>query len=435
VTSVTSKSRKTFRAAEVQKQISEDYDGKEENIGDPHQKDKVERANHIYRQLSRRSVRVGDDSEADSNKIRVGNLETSGADNGPQKEGPIVPPSPYLNDRVQELIHTWSEKATYRKAIFAKFGEIFEMDDYLFLLEAVRCESSSPLQYRQACIRIYLLVRQYNTLPEYQRPRFVNDLWQKDQENMDGGKTTELEVCIGRMGRGEVQFGDNWSEPEIAPPLHSALLSEDQRGWISTPPLRPKTIRDPLLQSEVIGKPGLGMGFRTKPSNFFTIGRVFTMLWHENDTRAMKSSSERNTFIGEPIFSELRRFAVVRECHGFSWAVPVHSYSGQGLCRPGFRKEDWEAHAIIHMDETRPTPLLGEPDMPKRPIAVQKASDGKTLHKASRIRFDKVFTIEHNVKVQNIGKVTASSMPWFARYWREEVRSSEHQASSLINTA
>ncbi|EXJ61549.1 hypothetical protein A1O7_01977 [Cladophialophora yegresii CBS 114405] len=77
-------------------------------------------------------------------------------------------------------------------------------------------------------------------------------------------------------------------------------------------------------------------------------------------------------------------------------------------------------HAIIHMDGTPPQSLRGEPPMSKRPITVVPASEDKKLHEASRIRFDKVFSIEHNVRVKEVGKISPDSMAWFCQYWRNE---------------
>jgi hypothetical protein len=41
----------------------------------------------------------------------------------------------------------------------------------------------------------------------------------------------------------------------------------------------------------------------------------------------------------------------------------------------------------------------------KQPIAVKPAREDQKLHRMSRINFDKIYTIEHNVKVMNVGKV------------------------------
>ncbi|KIW63692.1 hypothetical protein PV04_08675 [Phialophora macrospora] len=434
-----SRQRQSFRAAEVQKQVSADDDGEHEQIGAPHQKYKVERAAHHTKYTLRQSSQFsfGSIDDADSSQMRAGNTEASGragSDNDPQKEGPIIPPSPYLSDQVQELIYNWSTKRMNWIGTFAQHRELLELDECLFLLEAVRCESSSLLQYRQTCIRIYLLVRQYNTLSQLQVDQLLRDLPLEDLRNVEIGKTEELEALIRQMGRSELQFADDWSATDVTPPLRSPLLSQDHREDIDTPPKRMKVIDDPSLRSEVIEKPRLDMGFQTKRSDFFSVGRVFIMIWHEGDTRAAKPSREPNSSNAEEIFSGIRRFAVVRECHGFSWAVPVNTYHGQGLCKPGFRKEDWDAHAIIYTGGTPPIPRSNEPHMIKKPIAVQTSSEGKRLDQSSRIRFDKVFSIGHNVKVQNIGKVTASSMPWFLHHWRDEALKAVADLTPTLST-
>jgi hypothetical protein len=65
--------------------------------------------------------------------------------------------------------------------------------------------------------------------------------------------------------------------------------------------------------------------------------------------------------------------------------------------------------------------LRAENDMNKKPIAVDKASPDQKLDKMSRINFARVHTVNWNVKVMNVGKVTRESMPALISYWRDEL--------------
>ncbi len=69
------------------------------------------------------------------------------------------------------------------------------------------------------------------------------------------------------------------------------------------------------------------------------------------------------------------------------------------------------------MTGTNPEPVEGEVRLNKEPIAVEPTQSQK-LDPASRVNFDKVYTVEFNVKVKSIGKVTSKSMPKLTGYWK-----------------
>jgi hypothetical protein len=169
-------------------------------------------------------------------------------------------------------------------------------------------------------------------------------------------------------------------------------------------------------------------GYNRRGSHFFGLGRVFITLWHETGTagnphlRTMGKPGTPGDGV-EGVFSHFRRFAVVRNCHGFCWAIQVNTYGDQGVLRPSFNELDVKAHAIIYMRGTTPTELPDEPRMTKRPIMVIPSSDDRKLKPSSRIRFDKVFSIEHNVQVKNVGFISGESKPYFEQYWRAEAQS------------
>jgi hypothetical protein len=61
--------------------------------------------------------------------------------------------------------------------------------------------------------------------------------------------------------------------------------------------------------------------------------------------------------------------------------------------------------------------------MNKRPIAVDKASPDQKLDAMSRINFARVHTVNWNVKVMNVGRVTRESMPALISYWKKDLAS------------
>ena len=64
---------------------------------------------------------------------------------------------------------------------------------------------------------------------------------------------------------------------------------------------------------------------------------------------------------------------------------------------------------MIYMVGTSSAAGPGE-NIVKNPIAVVPAGPDQKLHPMSRINFDKMYSIEHNVKVMNVGKVADGSL-------------------------
>jgi Family of unknown function (DUF6590) len=55
----------------------------------------------------------------------------------------------------------------------------------------------------------------------------------------------------------------------------------------------------------------------------------------------------------------------------------------------------------------------------KEALEVTPDSSREKLHPLSRLNFSKVYTVEHNVKVKSIGRISKMSMPNFKVYWKE----------------
>jgi hypothetical protein len=84
---------------------------------------------------------------------------------------------------------------------------------------------------------------------------------------------------------------------------------------------------------------------------------------------------------------------------------------------------DAKHHAIAYIQGTTVAAIDGE-EMDRLPIPIQpKISGGsfEPLDPASRVNFSKCYTIEHNVKVKPIGRVTDEWMAWVKSYWRQSM--------------
>jgi hypothetical protein len=164
---------------------------------------------------------------------------------------------------------------------------------------------------------------------------------------------------------------------------------------------------------------------RADAKRFFVIGRVFAMLFHEGagDVKGGHlSQAVQFKRYNQAVYSHIRRMVVVRERHGYCWCIPINTYNYQGVAKKGLSTQDRKAHCVIYMDNTDPTTDPEEQGlMTKKPIAVTAANAEQKLHHMSRLNFGKVYSVEWNVKVMNVGKVNADSVAAFTGYWRNEV--------------
>ena len=102
---------------------------------------------------------------------------------------------------------------------------------------------------------------------------------------------------------------------------------------------------------------------------------------------------------------------------------PINTYNGQGVTKAGLSEHDRQAHSIIYMTDTLPFCLQAEEQylLINKAIAVEKASYDQKLDPMSRLNFKKIYTVEHNVKVMNVGQVTKESLPVLLGYWRKSL--------------
>lgn len=71
------------------------------------------------------------------------------------------------------------------------------------------------------------------------------------------------------------------------------------------------------------------------------------------------------------------------------------------------------------MKDSQPSYLPNEAQLSKKPFAALPV-DGQKLDAASRINFAKLYTVEHNVKVRNIGKIIPEHVPRLEKYYFDE---------------
>jgi hypothetical protein len=150
----------------------------------------------------------------------------------------------------------------------------------------------------------------------------------------------------------------------------------------------------------------LEIDIAANPRAFFKKGRVFMTAWVEPKDLSKDFSTER------------AQFAVVKPHPTFSVCLRISTYSGQATTKPGLIVRD---HAAV-------VPLGGDfvphPEgehMEKEPIVVKVENESVTIDPMSRINFAKPYTIEHNVKILNVGRVVGESVGLVDKYFAESL--------------
>ncbi|KAL8928778.1 MAG: hypothetical protein Q9208_001556 [Pyrenodesmia sp. 3 TL-2023] len=158
---------------------------------------------------------------------------------------------------------------------------------------------------------------------------------------------------------------------------------------------------------------------RVPPHKFFVEGRVFIKL-HTED--AGHAPGDHNSFgfsivsYGELAYSQLRRFVVIKAKPRENYCLPILTYSGKGAGKKGV---DQKAHAIIYTGSEPPGKLPSEAGMNKTPIRVVPSRADEKLDPVSRVNMGKMFTVEWNTKVKDIGLVEKTSLVRLLTYWRQ----------------
>lgn len=95
---------------------------------------------------------------------------------------------------------------------------------------------------------------------------------------------------------------------------------------------------------------------------------------------------------------------------------PITTYSSRGA---GKRGVDQRAHAIIYTGSHPPEKLATERDMNKSAIRVVPARADEKLDPKSRVNMGKIYTVEWNTKVKEIGQVEKDSLVKLLAYWKQ----------------
>ena len=151
------------------------------------------------------------------------------------------------------------------------------------------------------------------------------------------------------------------------------------------------------------------------------MGRVFKTLWTEpagGTTTAMDTRFYKETSYGELSFTKMRRFVVVRKRLHSCLCLAIYTYSGQGATKSNVRPQD---HALVYTHGSEePTPLPEEQSKKGAfPIIVEEPTE--TIDPMSRLDFSRIYTVEHNVKVLKIGRISPEHHERLEKYFVESI--------------
>jgi hypothetical protein len=185
--------------------------------------------------------------------------------------------------------------------------------------------------------------------------------------------------------------------------------------------------------------------YYVRSKEFFFEGRVFSVIMNETagsnstssngeDATDYNSSNSINTVKYENnfVYTNVRRFIVVRQKREFCYACPIFTYSGRATTKRGVRPEE---HGIAYSWGKKPQLIPGEGGITKPSIAVVMAEGLPSLHVASRIYYGIIHPIQYNVKVKEIGYIPTAQIPWLISNWKAEEDGESNQDPTVAHNA
>ncbi|KAF4626150.1 hypothetical protein G7Y89_g12011 [Cudoniella acicularis] len=181
------------------------------------------------------------------------------------------------------------------------------------------------------------------------------------------------------------------------------------------------SISESTLSDNIVGTPGIEekLDSRYQVRNydykkFFQPGRVFSTLWTDPTS---EKTNQSQTFISEVIYGEkvhtkIRRFVIIQQRDKCYNCLPVTTYGGRGYKKSGIELNE---HSQIYSHKC-PKEVQG---MKKKPLKVILSKTGDSLEDTSLINYGRIYTVESNVKVLDVGVLDEESQKRLQRYYRQ----------------
>ncbi|KAH7081321.1 hypothetical protein BKA63DRAFT_206142 [Paraphoma chrysanthemicola] len=180
---------------------------------------------------------------------------------------------------------------------------------------------------------------------------------------------------------------------------------------------------------------GVDQSYYVRDRKFFHEGRVFSVILTENagsTVTSYNSAISEVRYSGHYVYTQARRFVVVRQKREFCFACPIFTYSDRATLKRGVRPEE---HGIAYSEGLSAELIAGEFGIIKRPIAVTMAQGEPNLKSASRIYYGIHHPIQYNVKVKDIGHVISKDLPALIGNWKAEDNVDTKQALEVTARA
>lgn len=97
----------------------------------------------------------------------------------------------------------------------------------------------------------------------------------------------------------------------------------------------------------------------------------------------------------------------------------ISTNGGQGAAKIGLKQGE---HTIAYTSDVAPRPLLDEIYLTKDPIRINPVNQAEKLDEKSRINLCKVYPVEHNVKVCEVGMVASADIRKLTAYYKTGLR-------------
>ncbi|OAK95405.1 hypothetical protein IQ06DRAFT_59089 [Phaeosphaeriaceae sp. SRC1lsM3a] len=180
------------------------------------------------------------------------------------------------------------------------------------------------------------------------------------------------------------------------------FMSSEDHDLVMTD-AKPNGVVTPMARVEMHSSSAFDVA--SNPRAYFKKGRVFMTVW-----------SQPKGLSDEP-FVEMARFAVVKPNARFSVCLRISTYSGQATTKSGVVGRD---HAAVIYKDGAVTLHEGE-RLEKGPIEIKVENPEMTIDPMSRINFAKPYTVEHNVKIRNIGRIVGASVGLVDQYFAQSL--------------
>jgi len=151
---------------------------------------------------------------------------------------------------------------------------------------------------------------------------------------------------------------------------------------------------------------------------FFRAGRVFSTLWTDPytdfyDPPSAIDAANMINYKDIKVHSKIRRFVVVRQGNRCCQCLPVTTYAGKGPTKKGINLNE---HGLIYSGDKRPASVEG---ISKLPLKVKLSKGAEQLVNSSLVNYARVYTVETNVKVKDVGDLDSDSRKLLRRYYNE----------------